>query len=317
MLLEKILKRRFVILSGKGGVGKSLVGAALALAASLRGKRVLLAEIDAPRDASQYLDIPALGARQTEVLPRLFAVNLDPRLVMDEYIRHAVKVDLIARRILKSPVYHRFFAAAPGLKELMALGKLMVLEEEREGVRRRPRYDLILLDAPATGHGLSLLKVPQTAAKAIPVGPIGANARRILALLRDPRRTALVLVATPEEMAVVEAIEFHRMAVEELGIVPTALVLNAVHERRFSPEQEAAVRRLQATVVGGRLAPDVPLAAALVAAGRHLRRHRLSRFYEARLKRSLSLPVVRLPYLFSERLGREEVRLLADRLASA
>ena len=91
------------------------------------------------------------------------------------------------------------------------LGKIMVLEEERQRLRApaalRPRS---IVDAPATGHGLAFLKVPLAASRAVPVGPVGHNARRILALLRDPERTALVVVAIPEEMAVVEALEFHR-----------------------------------------------------------------------------------------------------------
>ena len=118
-------------------------------------------------------------------------VNLDPRTVMDEYVRETARVDLIARKILDNPIYHRLFAAAPGLPALMVLGKIMILEEERIGFPRRPRYDLLIVDAPATGHGLSFLKVPLAASNAVPVGPVGHNARRILSLLRDPKRTAL------------------------------------------------------------------------------------------------------------------------------
>src|SRR5207344_2372547 len=100
----------------------------------------------------------------------------------------------LVRKILESPVYSRFFTAAPGLRELMTLGKIMVLEEAREGWSRRPRYDVVIVDAPATGHGLAFLKVPIAAEAVAPVGPIGANARRILEMLRDPGRAALVIV---------------------------------------------------------------------------------------------------------------------------
>ena len=127
MLLDDLLRRRLVILSGKGGVGKSVVGTALALAARDRGKRVLLIEIDTPVSAARFLGSnPSLGHAETEVLPGLFMVNLDPRTVMDEYVRTMARVDLIARRILDNPIYHRFFAAAPGLPELMVLGKIMI-----------------------------------------------------------------------------------------------------------------------------------------------------------------------------------------------
>ena len=235
VLLDDLLRRRLLILSGKGGVGKSVVGTALALAARDRGKRVLLVEIDTPVSAARFLGSnPAIGHAETEVLPGLFMVNLDPRTVMDEYVRATARVDLIARKILENPVYSKFFAAAPGLPELMVLGKIMVLEEERTGFPRRPRFDLVIVDAPATGHGLSFLKVPLAASNAVPVGPVGHNARRILSMLRDPARTALAVVAIPEEMAVVEATEFAATAEKELGIKAQALILNACHERRFT-----------------------------------------------------------------------------------
>src|SRR5512139_3796619 len=222
MLLDALLSRRLVVLTGKGGVGKSVVGAAIALAARERGKRVLVVEVAAPVEAAHLL-VPAGSpsapppsrGREIEVLPGLFTLNLDPATAMDEYVRHVVKLEILARRILESPVYHKFFAAAPGLKELMTLGKIMVLEEAKARLGGKPAWDLVVLDAPATGHGLAFLKVPLAASSAVPVGPVGHNARRVLSLLRDPVRTALVVVAIPEEMAVVEALQFRDMAREE------------------------------------------------------------------------------------------------------
>jgi len=319
MLLDDLLSRRLIVLTGKGGVGKSVVGASLALAARERGQRVLLVEVAAPVEAARMLGGSPSKGRETEVLPGLSTLNLDPAVVMDEYVRHLLPVGAVARRVLDSPIYRRFFAAAPGLKELMVLGKIMVLEEARVGLarRRRKAWDLIVLDAPATGHGLAFLKVPLAASRAIPVGPVGHNARRVLGLLRDPKRTALVIVAVPEEMAVVEALEFHRLATDELEIGPAAGVLNACHERRFSDNEEAEILRLAATEPRGTLAPGVPLPAALRAARRQIRRRRLTRLYRGRLGRSLPVPLVSLPYLFRERLGREDLQLLAERLEAA
>ncbi len=317
MILDRLLQRRLVILSGKGGVGKSTVGAALALLAAERGKRTLLLEIDAPLQAARYLDASRSGAQPRELRPNLFSANLDPRGVMDEYVQKTVRVDRLARRIIESPIYDRFFATAPALKELMVLGKVMVFEEEREAWSRTPKWDFIVVDAPATGHGLSFLKVPLAASQAVPIGPVGTNARRILALLRDALRTALVVVAIPEEMAVVEAAWFHQMAVEQVGMECAAVVLNAAHERRFSDSEEAQVLRLTSEQAGGRLARDVDLGAALVAARRHIRRRKLTRFYETRLRRALRAPLVSLPFLFADRLGQGEIRSLADRLVEA
>jgi anion-transporting ArsA/GET3 family ATPase len=317
MLLDSLLTRRFVVLTGKGGVGKSVVGAALALAARARGKRVLLVEVAAPLEASGRLGGPPSRGKEVEALPGLFTLNLDPQTVMDEYVRHVVKLDLVARRILASPIYHRFFAAAPGLKELMVLGKIMVLEEAHRRLSREPLWDLIVLDAPATGHGLAYLKVPLAASAAVPVGPIGHNARRVLRLVRDPARTALVVVAAPEEMAVVEAVELDRLARAEVGIQPSAIVLNGCHERRFSDQDEAEVLRLAVSGAEGEIEPGVPLPAALRAARRQIRRRKLTRFYRDRLRRTLEAPLVSLPFLFRETLGVAELRQLAGALEAA
>jgi len=317
MRLDDLLSRRLVVLTGKGGVGKSVVGAALAVAARERGKRVLLVEVAAPLEAARLLGGPPSQGRETEALPGLFTVNLDPAAVMNEYVRHVVKLEMLARRILTSPIYRRFFAAAPGLKELMVLGKIMVLEEARKHLSQAPLWDLVVVDAPATGHGLAFLKVPLAASAAVPVGPIGRNARRVLAMLRDPGRTALVVVAIPEEMAVVEAVQFHRLAAGEIGMEPAAIVLNGCHERRFTDEDEAEVLRLTTEGAEGELEPGVPLPAALRAARRQIRRRKLTRFYQARLRRTLDTPLVSLPFLFREALGLEDVRLLARKLEAA
>jgi anion-transporting ArsA/GET3 family ATPase len=319
VLLDDLFARRLLVLSGKGGVGKSLVGSALALAAQRRGKRVLLVEVDAPAvaEAGRFLGAGPGGGEERELRPGLSTVNLQPSGVMDEYVRHVVRAEFLARRVLDSPVYHRFFAAAPGLKELMVLGKVMVLEDAKSGWGRKPRFDLIVLDAPATGHGLAFLKVPVAAVETVPVGPVGSNARRVLELLRDPQRSALVVVAIPEEMAVVEALEFHRMAVEQVGMTARAVVLNACHERRFTKAQEAEVLRLTAEQATGTLPGGVPLGAALGAARRLLRRERMTRFYQGRLRRELALPLLSLPFLFQEQIGPTQVEQLADRLEAA
>jgi anion-transporting ArsA/GET3 family ATPase len=317
MRLDELLARRLILLTGKGGVGKSVVGIALALAARARRKRVLLVEVDAPLEAARRLGGQPSRGRETEVRPGLFTVNLDPSAVMDEYVRHVVPVELLAGRILSSPLYHRFFAAAPGLRELMVLGKIMVLEEARRGLSRRPAWDLIVVDAPATGHGLAFLKVPLAASRAIPVGPVGRNARRVLKLIRDPARTALVVVALPEEMAVVEALQFHELATRELAITPAAVVLNGCHERRFRDDEEAEILRLTAAGRDGLLEPGVPLSAALRAARRQIRRHRLTRFYQGRLRRRLDTPLISLPYLVRDRLGEDDLLRLGERLGAS
>ena len=309
MLLEDLLRRRLLLLTGKGGVGKSVVGAALAVAAAAAGKRVLFVEIDAAVEAEPLL--AGLAA-----IPEVVTVNLKPQAVMDEYVRRKVRIDLIVRKIVESPIYHRFFSAAPGLKELMILGKIVDSVEAKEHWSLRFQFDLVVADLPATGHGLSLLKVPSAASAAIPVGPVGRQARWILKALRDPKRTGLVVVAIPEEMAVVEALEFDQQAREEVGMLPVGFILNACHERPMSASQEAEVLRLSSDAVEGTLEDGAPIAEALAAARRRLRQARLTRFYERRVRRGVATPLATLPFLTGPIDG-AALRVLAAKLADA
>lgn len=317
MIVDDLLARRLIFVSGKGGVGKSSVAAALALAARRRGRRVLLAEIDAPRSLGRTLAGVSAGPEEAELMPGLWLVNMSPRTVMDEYVRHVVKLDWVARRILESPIYDRFIAAAPGLKELITLGKLMVMEEARSRRGPGPRWDTIIVDAPATGHGLALLKVPLAASEAVPVGPVGHNARRVLTLLRDPTRATLVIVALPEEMAVVEAEQFYRMARDEVRLDVGAVVLNGCHERAFTPRQEVEVLERLARGEDGPLDGRVRLGPALGAARRQLRREKLTRFYLQRLRRGFQAPLLTLPHVFAESLDAAALRHFSERLEAA
>lgn len=312
-MLDRLLSRRLLFLSGKGGVGKSVVGAALALCAQRRGRRTCLVEIEAPLPAARLLggQPGSSPIAPVEVRPGLFTINLEPTAVMEEYVRRTLHVELFVRKILQSPIYQRFYAAAPGLPELMLLGKIMDLTTERHA------FDLVIVDAPSTGHGLSFLKVPAAASTAIPIGPVGNAARRIVAQLQDASRTALAVVAIPEEMAVVEGLEFLEQARDEVGISAEAVILNQCHEPVFDTREEAQVLDLLAAERGGRLARGVTLRGALVAARRQMRRRKLTRFYETRLRKATSLPLVRLPRLFVEQFAEAELRRLAARLEAA
>jgi anion-transporting ArsA/GET3 family ATPase len=158
-----------------------------------------------------------------------------------------------------------------------------------------------------------LLNVPVAASRAVPVGPVGRNARRILELFRDRRRTALVLVAIPEEMAVVEAIELFG-SLKDGGFPARAVLLNACHERRFTEQQETEILRLGPSA-SGRLKGPIGLQGALLAARRHIKRRRLTRLYEARLRRSVPLPLLRFPFLY-DGAGPIGLEVLADRLGA-
>lgn len=313
MVLDRLFSRRLVFLSGKGGVGKSVVGAALALCAQKRGMRVVLVEVEAPLPVARLLGgrPGASPITPEEVLPGILTVNLEPAAVMEEYIKRTLHIQMFVRRIVQSPIYQRFYSAAPGLPELMLLGKIMDLTDDRHD------HDLVIVDSPATGHGLSFLKVPFAASAAIPLGPVGNAARRVISHLQDHEHTALAVVTIPEEMAVVEGLEFLEQAQREVGIAAEAVILNQCHEAVFDVEEEARVLELLAGETGGRLARGVSLRGALVAARRQMRRRKLTRFYQTRLTRATPLPLLRLPRVFAEELGLDDLRALAARLEAA
>ena len=247
---------------------------------------------------------------------------------MDEYVRHMVQARAASpAAMLASPIYRRFFAAAPGLKELMVLGKIMVLEEARKRLSREPLWDLVVVDAPATGHGLAYLKVPLAASRAVPVGPDRPQRAPHPRDAAGPRRHGARGGRGPEEMAVVEAVEFHRAARGRRRDRAAGVVLNGCHERRFSDEDEAEVLRL--ATVGRERASSSPACRSrprVRAARRQIRRRKLTRFYRDRLRRSLDTPLVSLPFLFRETLGarraaharrRARGRLMAPRRSPA
>lgn len=167
-------------------------------------------------------------------------VALTGQDAMDDYVRHLVKVDAVARRIVESDVYTRFFAAAPGVRELVLLGRIRAWTVEAAGVRRRRRWDLVVVDAPSSGHGILLLETPFAARRAIPIGGLGTRAQEVIDWLRRAD-TRLVAVALPEEMAVVEAIESADRLRQGSGLEVGAAILNRVRREKLSAEARRAL----------------------------------------------------------------------------
>ena len=318
MLLDDLLSRRLVVLTGKGGVGKSVVGAALAVAARERGKRVLLVEVAAPVEAARLLGGPPSQGRETEALPGLFTVNLDPAAVMDEYVRHVVKLEMLARRILGSPIYRRFFAAAPGLKELMVLGKIMVLEEARARLSHEPQL--------GPGRGGRAGHRPRARVPEGPARRLGGGARGPDRPQRPPRARACSATPAAPRWSWWRSRRRWR-SWRRCSSTASPPRRSGWSRRRSSSTAATSAasptrtrRRCCASRPRGRtgtLEPDVPLPAALRAARRQIRRRKLTRFYQARLRRTLDTPLVSLPFLFREALGLEDVRLLAGKLEAA
>jgi anion-transporting ArsA/GET3 family ATPase len=288
-----LLDKRLVFVTGKGGVGKTTVAACLARIAARRGKRVIVCEISSDER----------GHEEVEIAPRIHSIAVAPEHAMREYLTDQVGPTL-SRLMTSSRIFVYLAAAAPGMRELLTIGKvwdLAQLHERRTGDRP---YDLVILDAPATGHALGMLRTPRTFRDVARVGPISRQAGRIDEFLRSPELTGVVAVAAPEEMPVNETIDLLGALGDEMGLRPDAVVVNGVYPERFS---EAEIAHLEGAAVDG------PALRAAVSEHRRARHHRNQ---VRRLRRRT--PALTLPFLFQADLGPDELdhlsRLLEKRL---
>ena len=268
-----LLDRRLVFVTGKGGVGKSAVAAALGIVAARRGKRTIVAEVARRDDVHRALAGAEAGAwTEAPLGERLYGLSVDPQRAMEEYLADQLSRPL-AELLASSRVFAYLAAATPGMRELLTIGKLWELAQPERRTPGAEPYDLVVVDAPATGHGLALLDAPRTFGDVAAAGPVARQARIIDGTLRDPGVTGIVAVATPEEMPVNE-LGFLRDA---LGDRLDLVVANAVRPDRFT---DAEAGRLAA--LGG----DPAARAALIA---H-RRARRQREQLGRLRPDVTLP---------------------------
>src|ERR1051325_6509788 len=207
MNFHPILDRRLLFVSGKGGVGKTVITATLALHAFRHRKRVLVVELSPYGRLRELLGGPPPGPEPAEIQPRLELVRIEPRRALEDFLEGVLPVRALRQRLLSSHSFSILTAAAPGIEEFLTLAKIADFESMTTGLRRRPRYRLVIVAAPATGHSLSLLSTARTLMEMMPIGPIGKMATSVNKLLADARRTAAVIVTIPEEMAVNETIE--------------------------------------------------------------------------------------------------------------
>jgi anion-transporting ArsA/GET3 family ATPase len=290
--VPSLLDKRLVLVTGKGGVGKTTVAAALGLVAARRGKRVVLCEV-------------AEQTRLTQLVPDLTTVAVDPEQAKREWLQYQLKSRTLAGVLGGSTLFQYLTAAAPGLTELVTIGKVWDLAqlEPRTG---GPAFDLAIVDAPATGHGLAMLSAPSTYASIARVGPVGRHAEKIDSFLRDAAQTGVLTVTLPEEMPVNETIEFERALKRDLGMEVDRMFVNAVHPARFDSKD---CRQLEAAEPRSEVAR-----AALGAALSEYRRARAEHAQLRRLRRATTAPVATLPRMFEPELGRDELERLSAEL---
>jgi anion-transporting ArsA/GET3 family ATPase len=285
-------------------VGKSTVAAALGLAAAARGLRTIVAEVSARDDISRTLagGQTATFAERT-IADGLSHISIDPEQAMEEYLVDQLPVRALADVLTASRAFTYLAAATPGMRELLTVGKVWELAQDARRTPGARPYDLVVLDAPATGHGVAVLRAPRTFADAARVGPIARQGRTINEMLTDPSRTGVVAVATAEEMPVNEALALRASVRDELGLELDLAVVNGMLPDRLTAAEARAL-------------PAVPGRPGRVARSHHARA-RAQRVQLARLRRGLrdsGVRVATLPFCFSAELGAEDLAALGRRL---
>ncbi len=242
--LDSLVNRRVVLVTGKGGVGKTTVTAALARVAIKAGKRVLVGEVGTEPGAPSALRSVltgkegALSDEPESLEPGLDAMMFAPEAGHRAFLKDVLPLGLFADRALRAEPVRRFLNGAPALAELGVLyrGVQMVREEQRG----RPRWDLVILDAPASGHALALATLPEVALRIFPSGPIGRALKDGLALLTDPARTTAIVTTLPEALPVSEALELVA-ALQRSRVQVHGVIANLVPHDPFEPGEHDAL----------------------------------------------------------------------------
>jgi anion-transporting ArsA/GET3 family ATPase len=303
--MPALLDKRLIVVTGKGGVGKTTVAVALGLAAARAGKRTIVAEVAQQERVSRVFRREGLGYSEAELTDNLFGISVNPERALKEYLGQQVG-GALGGVLFNNRIFEYFAAAAPGVRELATIGKVWELAQPERRSEGEP-YDLVIMDAPASGHGLGLLRSPRTFGDIARVGPIRRRADVIHGFLTDARRTNVVAVALPQEMPVNETLEFRGKLRDEMGMETHAVVVNSLLPERFSADE---AERIEA-VNGEHGSPEV--AAALRAALSEHSRARGQRTQLRRLRKDVP-GAVTLPYLFEPEFGLAEFERLSAEL---
>ncbi len=313
--MNDLLQRRLIVVTGKGGTGKTSVVGALALAAARSGRRVLVAETGRDEHLPRLLapGTPPVGYAGRELAPGLHVLRIDPYQALAEYLGLQLGMRAVVSRVLGNRGFRQLLDAAPGWRELITLGKVWHLAQE-QAPDGTPRHQLLLVDAPATGHGLTFLDVPNVVGNAVRAGPLRRNAEMVGGMLRDPEHSLLLPVALAEELPARETEELVSRVRSELSVPIDRVVVNMFVEDPFPPELPDLDTRL-ARLPADLHAPGLPTVPRIARSARYLRaRHELNRRYLREIEQVTALPSVVLPLLPGGIDGPDGLLALADRL---
>ncbi|MBA3304268.1 MAG: ArsA family ATPase [Actinomycetota bacterium] len=294
-----LLDRRLLFVTGKGGVGKTTVAAALGLLASRSGKRTLVCEIDAKGDLADFFECGPTSFEPREVSAGLFAMTMETEASLKEYLRLQVRLPLISRIGPLARAFDFLANAAPGVKEILTVGKPVWETRQRN-------YDLVVVDAPATGHIVGLLRAPSAINELVSVGLIREQTGWMIELLADPATTGVVIASSPEEMPVVESLELIER-LKDTDVDVAAIVVNRVLPELFGRAEEEVFEELRTPALtealgeaAGGPVGDVLEAARLAVTLRRTRAGHLTRLRE---EVDPALPVLYVPELFNRSSG--------------
>ena len=308
-----LLERKLIFVTGKGGVGKSAIAASLAWLGASRGKKTLVCEVEPKGNLSDFFETDPIHFQEREIAPRLWAMSMDTEASLKQYLSLQLRIPLVARIGPLASMFDFVASAAPGVKEIVTVGKLCWEVKEKH-------YDLVVVDSSASGHIVSQLSAPQAINQLVQVGLVRQQTGWMLDILEDPSTTGVAVVATPAEMPVSETIELTQRLREETKVDLAAVIVNRVLPELFGRGEEEVFDQLDRPagrerldeVLGGESGPLLDGARLAVT----LRRSRTE--YIERLREAIdpAVPMLYLPYLFFRSHGLRTTHQMADALSA-
>lgn len=312
MSAPPLVDRQLIFVTGKGGVGKTTVAAGLAQMLSDEGRRVLGCEVDAKGDLASAFEVPAPGFSPEPIGENLSLMSMDTEASLREYLKLNLKIPIVGRIGPLAKAFDFVATAAPGVKEILTVGKLCFEAREKN-------YDSIVVDASATGHIIGQLAAPQAINDLVRVGLIRSQTEWMLDILSDPTQTGVAIVTTPEEMPVAETIELADKVAAETTVALATVIVNRLLPERFGPRDEEVFAALETEdgrqVLGTALGSDVTALLDATRLATSLRRSRAEHLKTLRAALLPSVPIVLLPELFARTDGVRATRQIAAHLA--
>lgn len=300
--------KRLLFVTGKGGAGKSTIAAALGIAAAKRGLRTVVAEVSGQSRIARILGRRGAGMKEVELGAGLMSISIDPREALREYLR--LQLGPLGSALVASRAFGYLAAAAPGLSELVTIGKIWELAQDRRRSRGAASYDLVVVDGPSSGQCLALLRSPATFAEIARAGPVGRQARAIADTLAAPDLTGVLIVTLAEELAVRETLILREQLARSPGTAVDRVLVNRVYPRRFDDEEARLIALALDT------APDLLRRTALRAAlSQHMRREGQEEQL-AHLAAGTGESALQLPLLPAGPLNRAALDALGERLVT-